>query len=310
MNSTSQTSIEGFYKEIDQDISGKSLLPDGIEKEIGHFNVFEIAKVYKHHKQTKKMPYNRRTYYKISLIKGRNQAEYADRIIPIDQYALLFASPKIPYNYVPQDDDQDGFFCIFTEDFMLHEKTGIHLDKIPLFQSGGYPIFQLTAEQVEALEPIFKKMMQEINSDYAFKYDLLRNYIIELIHQGQKLQPATVIYSTTNATDRVSSLFTELLHRQFPIESTHQRIQLRNPKDFAERLSIHVNYLNKVLKEKTEKTTSEIINQRIVQEAQILLKQTQWTISEVGYCLGFEEVAHFSNFFKKYIGLSPNNFRS
>ena len=151
--------------------------------------------------------------------------------------------------------------------------------------------------------------MDEIGSDYAFKYDLLRNYIAELIHLGQKLQPATAIYSTTNATDRVSSLFTELLHRQFPIESTRQRIQLRTPKDFAERLSIHVNYLNKVLKEKTGRTTSEIINSRILQEAQILLKQTQWNISEIGYCLGFEEVAHFSNFFKKNLSLSPNSYR-
>jgi AraC-like DNA-binding protein len=41
-----------------------------------------------------------------------------------------------------------------------------------------------------------------------------------------------------------------------------------------------------------------------------LLKQTDWNISEIAYSLGFEEVAHFSNFFKKQTSLSPVTFRS
>ncbi|HEX7015192.1 MAG TPA: helix-turn-helix domain-containing protein, partial [Cyclobacteriaceae bacterium] len=52
-----------------------------------------------------------------------------------------------------------------------------------------------------------------------------------------------------------------------------------------------------------------IIASRIAQEAKILLKQTTWNISEIAYCLGFEEVAHFSNFFKKHTKVSPATFR-
>lgn len=48
----------------------------------------------------KEMPYNRRAYYKISLILGRNKGEYADRVIEIEKRAILFATPKVPYNYV------------------------------------------------------------------------------------------------------------------------------------------------------------------------------------------------------------------
>jgi AraC-like DNA-binding protein len=70
-----------------------------------------------------------------------------------------------------------------------------------------------------------------------------------------------------------------------------------------------VNHLNKVLKETTGKTTTEIIASRINQEAKILLKQTPWNISEIAYSLGFEEVAHFSNFFKKHTKVSPAAFR-
>jgi len=152
-------------------------------------------------------------------------------------------------------------------------------------------------------------MFLEVSSEYAFKYDLLRNYVMELIHYGQKLQPVTSIHTVHNASERVTSLFIELLERQFPIETQFQKLNLRTAKDYAERLSIHVNHLNKVLKDTTGKTTTELIAARVLQESKILLKQTNWNISEIAYTLGFEEVAHFSNFFRKQTSLSPVGFR-
>ncbi len=296
-------SVEEFYKSINVPI------PEGFRKEIGHFNVFEIDDFIRGLREKNVMLYNRRAYYKISLIIGKNRAEYADKVIDIEQNALLFATPQIPYHYVPQDTNQKGFFCVFTPEFLIKSKSGVNIDELPIFRPDGYPVFQLSDENVEELLAIFKKMHREIASDYAYKYDLLRNYVLELVHYGQKLQPATAIYSTHNAASRVSSLFLELLERQFPIESPQQKLNLRTAKDYADRLSVHVNHLNKVLKENTGKTTTEIIGGRITQEAKILLKQTDWNISEIAYSLGFEEVAHFSNFFKRQTSLSPAQFR-
>lgn len=299
------TTLEGFYKDH------ATLIPEGINKEIGHFNVFKVDELMAQiKKKPGSMPYNRRAYYKISLISGRNKAEYADKEVDIEKNALLFATPKIPYHWIPQDEKQFGYFCIFTHDFLIKNKSGVVLDELPIFQPGGYPIFQLTDEESEEISFIFKKMYKEMSSDYAYKYDLLRNYVLELIHYGQKLQPATMLYPTHSASARVSSLFIELLERQFPIESPHQKLLLRTAKDYADRLSVHVNHLNKVLKENTGKTTTNFITSRIVTEAKILLKQTDWNISEIAYCLGFEEVAHFSNFFRKQTTLTPLAFRA
>jgi AraC family transcriptional activator of pobA len=298
------TTLEEFYKET------AALIPEGINKEIGHFNVFKIDDLLIRTAKKGAMPYNRRAYYKISMIRGHNKAEYADKVIEIEKNALLFATPKIPYNYVPQDENQSGYFCIFTDEFLVPAKSGVILDDLPIFQPGGYPIFQLKNEEIEDITYIFKKMHKELSSDYAYKYDLLRNYVLELIHYGQKLQPATALYPSHTASARVSSLFIELLERQFPIESPHQKLSLRTAKDYADRLSVHVNHLNKVLKENIGKTTTDIITGRIIQEAKILLKQTDWNISEIAYCLGFEQVAHFSNFFRKQTTLAPVAFRS
>lgn len=298
------TTLEEFYKET------SGLIPEGINKEIGHFNVFKIDEMIANTVKKGVMPYNRRAYYKISLIRGRNKAEYADKVINIEKNALLFATPKIPYHYIPQDDDQSGYFCIFTHDFLTRPKSGVVLDDLPIFRPGGYPIFQLSDEESDELMSLYRKMYKELSSDYAYKYDLLRNYVLELIHYGQKLQPVTSLYPTHNASARISSLFIELLERQFPIESPQQTVNLRTAKDYADRLAVHVNHLNKVLKENTGRTTTDLITGRIVQEAKILLKQTDWNISEIAYSLGFDEVAHFSNFFKKQTTSSPIAFRS
>lgn len=300
------TTLVKFYNEIKTDI------PQGLNKEIGHFNVFKTDLIMKEKARNKPyMPYNRRAYYKISLINGRNRAEYADKIIDIDKNALLFATPRIPYNWIPKDDEQSGYFCIFTDEFLARSKSGVIIDDLPIFHPGGYPVFELTESDVPAVNAIFEKMYNDIQSDYPYKYDLLRLHVLELIHYGQRLQPfSSDSYPVKNASTRVTSLFIELLERQFPVDTPHQRLGLRTAKDFADRLAVHVNHLNKVLKESTGNTTTTLINNRILQEAKILLRQTDWSISDISFSLGYEEIAHFSNFFKRHTSLTPMNFRS
>lgn len=305
-------SIREFYKDIcgDSGCQLDNFLDSKSSKDMGHFNVFDIVKFYYSGNKKSEMTYNRRLYYKISLIKGKNLVEYAGKTVLIDKQGILFATPKIPYRYTPQAREQSGFFCVFTKEFLSKSKIGLLIDEFPIYQPNSDFVYQLDDKQFLELEVIFRKMDAELSSNYAFKYDLLRNYVVELIHTGQKLKPMASMVNPTNAASRISSLFIELVERQFPIESEAQVIQLKTPVDFAKALGVHTNHLNKVLKETTGRSTTEIINGRIAEEAKILLKQTQWNISEIAFALGFDEVAHFSNFFKKHTTLSPLRFRN
>ena len=83
-------SLEEFYQSI-CNLNGSSIVPEGISKELGQFNVFDTNELLAQSNGKKgKMPYNRRLYYKISLISGESTAEYADKVIDIKKYALLF----------------------------------------------------------------------------------------------------------------------------------------------------------------------------------------------------------------------------
>jgi AraC-like DNA-binding protein len=292
--------IEEFYKRK------FDWIPENIKNEIGHFNVFQHEPV--EPGKARLVPYKRRDFYKIMLVIGNIKMNYADKVVSLNKQALFFSNPQIPYNCENLERIEDGCFCIFNQHFF--HKFG-DLNQYAVFQPGGNNIFELTDEQVELIKPIFNKMFAEIKSDYVHKYDVLRNLVFELLHFALKIQPVTQFdKQQLNASQRISTLFLELLERQFPIDENHPCINLRSASDFANQLNVHVNHLNRALKDTTEKTTSQIIAERILQEAKILLKHSPWNVSEISYALGFTEVTHFNNFFKKYVQLSPLKFRN
>ncbi|MBL7826927.1 MAG: hypothetical protein JNJ57_09880, partial [Saprospiraceae bacterium] len=152
--------IKAFYKEIFGEHSNQpDFLLNGYDSNnLGHFNVFDIKKFYFSGAKKSEMTYNRRLYYKISLIKGKNLVEFAGKSVLIDKQGILFATPKIPYRYIPQDKEQSGFFCVFTKEFLSKSKTGILVDDLPIYQPNSDFVYQLSDEEYLEMELIFNKM--------------------------------------------------------------------------------------------------------------------------------------------------------
>lgn len=296
----SNESIQGFYE---RNAPGLGPLCLGANK-MGHFNVFSRDHC------SLLSPYSRRDYYKISLIIGKGKLHYADKWIYVDRPALLYSNPIVPYSWEADDDDQKGWFCLFTESFLQNGSRLGNLQDSPLFKIGGTPVFFLDENQQEILSDLYTRMMTEIESDYVHKYDMLRAYLHLMIHETMKMHPAETFEPYQNASQRVASLFMELLERQFPIDSPETFLKLKTPNDYAQSLSIHVNSLNRSVKEITGKTTSQQITARVIQEANALLAHTDWNIAEIAYGLGFEEPAYFTNYFKKQTGIAPNALRT
>lgn len=292
--------LEDFYQQK------FSYLPENLKQDLGHFNVFRLEDC--HDADSPPINYSRRDFYKVCLIRGRNIYHYADKSIEIDGPTLIFFNPQVPYTWEPVSGDQTGFFCIFREAFFT-ENLRSNIYDLPMFKIGGKPAYFLNEVQEKFISDIFLKMLEEINSDYRYKYDLIRNYLTEMIHTAMKIEPTERLYQHPDANSRITSVFTELLERQFPIESPSQRFSLRSAKDFAEKLYVHVNHLNRAIKTTTGKTTTDLITERLTNEAMALLKHTDWNISEISYCLGFEEPAHFNNFFKRQLQMNPSAYR-
>jgi len=254
--------------------------------------------------------YSRKDFYKISLTSGKYIFHYADRSFETDEPILFFANPRIPYSCEIITPTIDGYACLFTEDFLKLSDRSESLLQSPLFKIGGTPIFKLNKEQKDAIGTIFQKMIADQDSNYAFKDELIRNYISLIVHEALKMQPSENLSKHSNAAERITSVFLELLERQFPIENTGRPLELKTAQDFAKNLSVHINYLNSSVKEVTGKPTTTHIAERIISEAKALLHHTDWNIAEIAYALGFEYPTYFNNFFKKKTGHIPKSIRA
>lgn len=300
-------SLAAFYDALapTPESAGGVLPPPDTEPGGGHFNVFPLADL----RGAPPMTFNGRAYYKITLCRGRSQVECADQAPHEGTNTLFLVTPHVPYRWRPLTEDFAGYSCLFDDAFLLPARPGVVLAELPIFQPGAYPVWEVAEADRAAVEAVFQKMAHELGSGYAYKHDLLRTYLWELIHLVQKLQPAPVRLATHSAAERVAAQFTELLERQFPRPSPQLPLRLRTATDYAHQLAVHVNHLNRVLKETTGRTTTALISRRLTQEARLLLKQTPWSISDIADSLGFADVAHFCTFFKRHAGQTPGDFR-
>ena len=254
--------------------------------------------------------YSRKDFYKICLTTGKSIIHYADRSFEAEGTVLFFGNPHIPYSWETISRSYVGYTVLFSEDFLKLSDRSESLQQSPLFKIGGTPILNISEKQREFLNSIFQKMIDEQQTEYTYKDDLIRNYINLIIHEALKLQPSENYDTHKKASSRITSVFLELLERQFPIESTDRPLQLKTAQDYAKSLSIHVNHLNRSVKDITGKSTTTHIAERIIAEAKALLLHTDLAIAEIAYALGFEYPTYFNNYFKRMTGTAPSSLRA
>lgn len=295
-------SLAQFYKRTGQDIPPELVHESGKS----HFNVREALTA------TRKTPFNRRDYFKICLSgitgEGSGMLLYNDQEIPLGQSCLIFSNPTVATSIeitVPFN----RFYCLFNTPFIEGLIPPDIQYACPLFNPSLMPVIPVTREERERIIMLFQQMQELQASDYPFKWDMIRNILQLLIHEGIRLQqsrlaPASVVR------DRLVNDFFALLNQQFPVDSPETPLKLLTPARFADLLHVHVNHLNSVVKKHTNKTTRDIIHERVIVEAKTLLRNTNWNIAEIAYALGFEYPSHFNKYFKQFTTQTPVEFRT
>ncbi len=282
-------------------------IPDDLRNNFGHFNVFPLQSP-AIGAGAKPLPYGRREWYNIVLVFGGGILHCSDKQFPVKKQAIVFTNPYTPFGWEERNLITKGYYCLFNEQFLKKDKRIINFSP---FKTDTTPFYELTAIEAAKAEKLFLRMFEELTANYAYKYDIAKLLVEELLHLTMKSKRfKTASRSIKRASERLTIQFLELLERQFPIEEKFQSINFLTASSFANQLHIHVNYLNKAIKETTEKTTTQIIKERIAQEAKTLIRHTRWNFSEIAYSLGFKEVTHFNNFFKKVTKLTPTQYRN
>jgi len=184
---------------------------------------------------------------------------------------------------------------------------------LPFFKLEKAIPFELEPHEVDLLTNLYRQILDEYRSHNPDKLDLIASYThVLLIHVRR-------MYNKYVETDKELTAhihrfdhsmveeFRTLIRKN--ILSGNMENGNRTVKYFASQLATHPNHLNAVVKRKTQKTAIAFIHEQLIHEAKSLLNQTELSIKEIAFKLGFNEPSHFNHFFKKQMGTTPVLYR-
>ena len=101
----------------------------------------------------------------------------------------------------------------------------------------------------------------------------------------------------------------EELCKKFVQLAMKHYVSERNISFYAEKLRITPQHLSVTVRKVTHRKATDIIGRIVVMDAKAQLKSTDLTIQEISYSLNFPNISFFGKYFKRYVGMSPNEYR-
>lgn len=152
----------------------------------------------------------------------------------------------------------------------------------------------------------FHRMMEIFKEEFEYK-DQIQGQMLEILLKRMLIKSSRLIKEKMENPEMPQSQLDVI--RQFNVLVEQNFREKHQVQEYADLLFKSPKTLSNLFKQFNDKSPLEVIKDRLTLEAKRLLKHTTKTIDEITYELGYSDAAHFSKFFKKQVGESPNNFR-
>ncbi|ACU59190.1 AraC family transcriptional regulator [Chitinophaga pinensis] len=253
---------------------------------------------------------NRRDFYKILFTtKGAGVFTMGLNTYYLDEPSILFIHPNDIISWRNLSEESGGYYCLFRRSFLTEFpalKAG--MDKFSLFTDKSKSVIRIPAAEVPVLEQLFARMKAEEVTGGKLSGDSMQAYLQLIMVESVKRASFPPPDNVSEEYRHVHEFFRLLEEETGGINREHP-IRIRTAKEFAADLSVHPNHLNALLKKHTGQNVSTHIKNRLLDETKVFLLQTDWSLQEIGYSIGFAEQPNFNAFFKKNTGLTPAEFR-
>jgi len=260
---------------------------------------FDIVNFSDIHSSTKKMVApHRRDFYTIIFFEDQRAGQISLNMEYIDglQNTLTFHGPDHVFSFM-RDDQVSGYVILFHPDFLSNYYSFLD-DRFPFFSIFNQNVFHLSDAELESFKYITTSLFLEKKNLEVVK-PLLAAF----------LQKSTLLFDQYHHEEQFLST-KSLVLRKFKSLISNHFTKSKNVDYYAKLLAVSASYLNEVSKSETGKTSKQLIMQRILLEAENLLKHTDLDVAEIADILNFSEPTHFVRFFKKETGATPNTYRS
>lgn len=200
------------------------------------------------------------------------------------------------------DSDYEGYYCDFSLELLTQKVSQNELfEEFPFLEFNSFPLVHISESAKRNVVSLLERILEEYKADENCRLDILRTYLIALFTE---LKPfvAKSIPTATNA----ASIITE----QYKKALTKYIYEKNKITDYAELLSVSPNHLNKCVKKTIGKSAHDLLNEMLLLEAKVLLKQTNLNVTEIAFKIGKNELTDFARFFKSHTGMRPSEYRN
>ncbi|TDS12521.1 AraC-like DNA-binding protein [Maribacter caenipelagi] len=248
-------------------------------------------------------PHSHNFYLCVLFTKGSGTHEIDFNSYTIKPGMVFFLKPGQTH-FWKFDTQPEGYIFFHSQEFYELKYLDHTLSSFPFYYSNQNPPFlELSAEKLLDISIHFSELFKEYQENNLLreaKIINLINYIyIEL----------TRVYTADVAIEKLGSTsYSQILEQLETLINIHFYSK-KLPKFYASKLNITTKHLNRVVQKTINKTTSQLISERILLEAKRLIVHSTDNLAGISNTLEFSDYAYFSKFFKSKIGMTPMEFR-
>lgn len=248
---------------------------------------------------------HRHDYYAIIAVEQASGWHHLDfQAYPLTPHTLYFVAPEQVHHLTLTAPDPQGWVLCFKPDFLWQQFSPQRLAELELFFNCDESLpLTLDRAEWEGLSPFFAHLGQVTTASTLADWEALGAWLKLLLLACYRLRQSQRV-TATPWHHRPASIV-----RQFKSDVEQHFKNWHQVSAYASAQNLSSNYLNEVIKAETGQSAKEFIQQRVLLEAKRLARFTDWSVKEIAYSLGYEDVAHFSKFFKKQAGLSLSAFK-
>ncbi len=254
------------------------------------------------HYQHLHRPHRHSFYHLVLFTSGKGWHTIDFEKFPVKPYQLYFMIPGQVHSW-HFEGEVDGYIVHFNEELFTSFLHNSHyLERFYFFRGNAADgVCQLPAAVQAYIQGLFEAMLTEADNRKEYGLDLVRLRLLELF--------ITVNRNCTGKKEKNVPQQKLILLRSFQTSIDKHYRSIRLPKEYADLLYVTPNHLNALCQDLLGKTAGDVIRDRVLLEAKRLLTNADMTVAEIAYGLNFQDNSYFNRFFKKNVGVTPDEFR-
>lgn len=252
-------------------------------------------------------------FFQIALISDSLDSMYYGRSnCDFQEGGLIFTSPKqiMSFNGEYKNVSQEsGWSILFHPDLIRNSNLGRNIDDYTFFSYNVNEALHLSDKENSSLSELVVKLEKEINHSIDKHSQKLITTNIELILDYCSRYYDRQFYTRTSINKDTISQFEQLLKSYYNSDKQFT-LGIPSVKYCGKALNLSPNYLSDLLKKETGRNAQEHIHFYVIEKAKTNLLNSNNSVSQLAYDLGFEYPQHFSKLFKSKTGISPTEYRN